>query len=342
MNLKELNLETLQSDFVNQSTKVKNSTDLELLKRDWIGKDGLLKNFFKGMGSLSPEERPKIAASLNVIKEQVESFLKSKSEEFELSKLQTAIASETIDLTLPEKSPGVGRSHPLTQIEKRIISLLRPFGFKVVYGPEVETDYYCFDSLNIPKHHPARDMQDTFYTTAGHVLRTHTTSVQARILKQGGFPIKVLSLGRCYRNEAEDASHGAMFHQFELFWVDKGLTLSNLMAIMSHIVKGLYGKRTKIRFKPKFYPYVEPGLGLDVACSVCGGKGCATCGYAGWATLVGAGMIHSNVLKEFGYDPSEVSGMAFGFGSSRLAQQDFKIANVRQLYQNDLRILRQV
>lgn len=342
MNLKDINLQQLESDFSAQCSKVQSNADLDLLKRDWVGKDGLLKNLFKGMGSLSAEERPKIAAGLNALKEKVEAFLESKAKEFQQSKLSEALHSEHLDLTLPEKSPGLGHLNPITQIERQIIKLLRPFGFKVVYGPEIETDYFCFDSLNIPKHHPARDMQDTFYTSNGSVLRTHTTSVQARILKQGGFPIKVLSLGRCYRNEAEDANHQALFHQFELFWVDKGLTVSNLMATMAHIVKGLYGKRTKIRFKPKFYPYVEPGIGLDVACAVCGGKGCPTCGHAGWATVVGSGMIHANVLKEFGYNPAEVSGIAFGFGTSRLAQQNFNMPNMRLLYQNDIRLLRQV
>jgi phenylalanyl-tRNA synthetase alpha chain len=215
-------------------------------------------------------------------------------------------------------------------------------------GPEIETEYYCFDSLNIPKHHPARDMQDTFYTETGHVLRTHTTSVQARLLQTRSLfegkklPIKVASFGKVYRNETEDASHTAMFHQFELVWVEKGLTLANLLAMITHIVKELYGKRRKVQFVPKFYPYTEPSIGPRIDCVICKSAGCPSCGGAGWVTVGGAGMIHRNVLLEFGFNPDEVAGFAFGLGSSRLAGQMYNLPHLRAVYENDLRILKKV
>lgn len=342
MNASHINLEQLDEALERSLAAVRVCADLETLKRDWLSREGTLKNLFKQLREVDPAERPAVASRLNLIKERLESFIAEREAQFSAQRISEKISSEFIDLSLPSRFCGTGSIHPVTLVERKIASILRPFGFKNVLGPEIETEYYCFDALNIPKHHPARDMQDTFYTDTGHVLRTHTTSVQARELQKGGLPVKVASFGRAYRNETEDASHQALFHQFELVWIEKGLTLANLMGLISHILKELYGRRRKVRFVPKYYPYTEPSLGPQIDCGFCKGKGCPACGGAGWVTIAGAGMVHRNVLREFNYNPDEVSGFAFGLGTARLASQITGIPTLKMIYENDLRILRGV
>lgn len=332
-------LQKLEDDLVASIGAITSAQDLEVVRRDWLGKEGILKGLFQKLRDVPAQEKPSVAAGLNKLKENAEKLVKETENRFESEARGKKLSSEFIDLSLPGGSPGLGRLHPITLVEKRIASILRPFGFENVLGPEIETEYYCFDSLNIPAHHPARDMQDTFYLDSNHILRTHTTSVQARVLEKGGLPVKVASFGKVYRNETEDASHQAMFHQFELVWVEKGLTLSHLIGIISHILKELYGKRRKIRFVPKFYPYTEPSIGPQINCTLCAGKGCPACGGAGWVTVGGAGMVHRKVLLEFKYDPEEVSGFAFGLGTARLASQLSGIPKLKTLYDGDLRVL---
>jgi phenylalanyl-tRNA synthetase alpha chain len=335
-------LSDLEALIEEHKKRVLNEESLEDFRREWLAKEGYVKQLFNQLRLVEPTEKPAVAQRLNLLRQDAESFVLSRSSEF-VKKAQSAkLAKEYIDCSIPGVSPGVGAPHPITRVERKIFDILKPFGFTAVEGPELETEYYCFDSLNIPQHHPARDMQDTFYAETGHVLRTHTTSVQARTLKQGGLPIKIASFGRTFRNETEDASHQAMFHQFELVWLEEGLTMSHLMGLISHILKNLYGTRRKVRFVPKFYPYTEPSLGPQLDCSLCKGKGCAACGGAGWVTVGGAGMIHRKVLREFGYDPEKVSGIAFGLGSSRLVGQFFGVPTLKMIYENDLRVLREL
>ncbi len=358
-------LEVLQKKIDESCRSAQTAADVDLLRRDLLGKEGTLKVLFQKLREVPADQKPVVAQKINELKAQVEAFFAAKDGESASKGRSDALRAQYIDTSLPGVSPGIGRIHPITQVERQIAALLKPFGFSNVPGPEVETEYYCFDSLNIPPHHPARDMQDTFYVDAGdlwgadkeapardsrpisgvlHLLRTHTTSVQARTLElaskeaKGGVPVRVASFGRVYRNETEDASHQAMFHQFELVWLDKGLTLSHLMALITHILKGLYGKRRKVRFVPKFYPYTEPSIGPQIDCSICHGTGCGACGGSGWVTIAGAGMVHRNVLTEFGYDPNEVSGFAFGLGTSRLACQLCGLPNLKMAYENDLRV----
>jgi phenylalanyl-tRNA synthetase alpha chain len=346
--LSEARLTELRERFNQQIAAVQCAADLEAMKRDWLSKEGAIKELFKGLRDVPPEQKPAIASLLNSLKEEVEGAIESCQDGLKTAALKKQLGEQFIDFSLPEATAGLGSVHPITVVEERITEILRPFGFESVMGPEIETDYYCFDSLNIPKHHPARDMQDTFYTETGHVLRTHTTSVQARILQQralyeqGRLPIKVASFGRAYRNESEDASHQAMFHQYELVWIEEGLMLSHLLGLITHIIKELYGKRRKVRFAQKFYPYTEPSVGPQIDCSVCRGAGCGACGGAGWATVGGAGMVHANVLREFGFDPDKVSGFAFGLGTSRLAAQMYNFPHLRALYENDLRVLKEI
>jgi phenylalanyl-tRNA synthetase alpha chain len=341
------NIEALLSAFNDHLKGVTQPSDLEVLKRDWLSKDGLVKELFKGLRDISAEDKPTVAARLNGLRERVEGGISEREAEFKHRAMQRQLEGEYIDLSLPHSGGGLGSVHPITVVEERITEILRPFGFESVMGPEIETEYYCFDALNIPKHHPARDMQDTFYTETGHVLRTHTTAVQARMLQNRALfegkklPLKVASFGKVYRNENEDASHQAVFHQYELVWVEPGLTLAHLQGLITHILKELYGKRRKVQFSPKFYPYTEPSIGPKIDCSICKGDGCPACGGAGWVTVAGAGMIHRNVLAEFGFDPDEVSGFAFGLGTSRLAAQLFNLPHLRAVYENDLRVLRE-
>lgn len=346
--LSQASIAELNEKFERQSAQIQRPEDVELLRRDWLGKEGVVKELFKHLRDVPADEKPAVASLLNQLKERVEGALEAKEQSFKAKALQSKLEGEFLDLSLPEAGSGLGSVHPVTVVEERITQILRPFGFENVHGPEIETDYYCFDSLNIPKHHPARDMQDTFYTETGHVLRTHTTSVQARILQQrslfenGKLPIKIASFGRAYRNETEDASHQSMFHQYELVWVEEGLTLAHLTGLITHIIKELYGKRRKVRFVPKFYPYTEPSLGPQIDCSVCKGDGCGACGGAGWVTVGGSGMIHRKVLEEFKFDPDKVSGFAFGLGTSRLAGQLYNFPHLRSVYDNDLRVLKEI
>ena len=346
MNLMTLNFEELESDLKKQLSAADSQQAVENISKEWLSKEGLIKSLFKQLQKVEDDIKPQYAKNLNRLKSTIEDYVRGKQQEFSDDKIKENLKSEYYDLSLPSNFSGLGSVHPVTKIERRIASILRPFGFKNVLGPEVESEYYCFDALNIPPHHPARDMQDTFYTDNGLLLRTHTTSVQARVLEEcsklsgQGLPIKVASFGRTYRNETEDASHQAMFHQFELVWLDEGLTLANLMALIQHILKELYGKRRRIRFVPKFYPYTEPSLGPQIDCTLCKAQGCAACGGAAWVTVGGSGMVHRKVLQEFNYDPEKVNGFAFGLGTSRLAAQMCNIPKLKMVYDNDLRILK--
>ena len=338
MSIKDTDFYGLAKELSLALEKIATKPELEDLKRIWLSKDGRIKSLFSELRTLSNEEKPKVAEGLNHLRSQAETLFAQSEQKLASLALLASLSQQWLDPTLPGNNLGVGNRHPITEVEQKIVSILKPFGFENVYGPEIETEYFCFDALNIPPHHPARDMQDTFYTAEDLVLRTHTTSVQARVLQKGKIPVKVASFGRVYRNEAEDASHQAMFHQFELIWLEEGLTLAHLMGLISQILKGLYGKKRKIRFVPKFYPYTEPSIGPQIDCSMCHGKGCALCGHSGWVTVAGAGMIHRKVLLEFGFDPTKISGFAFGLGSGRLACQAAGLKDGRMLYENDLRL----
>ena len=258
--------------------------------------------------------------------------------------LAAQLDAEWQDLSMPGLAVPRGKRHPLTEVENRCMDVMRLLGFELVDGPEVEHPYYNFDALNIPKHHPARDMQDTFWVDGRYLLRSHTTTVQARVLESTPeLPVRVCSLGRVYRNEAVDATHLAMFHQFEGIWVDEGLTFGDLKGVLAFIAKELFGDRP-VRFKPKFYPYTEPSVGVDIQCGACNGtrevdgQPCEACHAAGWVTILGSGMIHPKMLIEFGYDPDEVSGIAFGLGTTRMAAQWTGVGKVKSLYEQDQRV----
>lgn len=312
---------------------------LEEVRRRYFGKQSALKEAFKQMQQVPAAERPAYARHLNDIQAAMEAELETARRTVEEATLKARLEAEWIDLSLPGVAPRLGARHPVSEVERRCLAVMRQLGFELVDGPEVESQFYNFDALNIPEHHPARDMQDTFFVSGGLILRSHTTPIQARVLEERRpLPIKVASAGRVYRNEAVDATHLAMFHQLEGFWVDRGLNFAHLKAVLRFVATGLYGEGRRFRFKPKYYPYTEPSLGMDIACTGCDGAGCVACHGAGWVTIIGAGMIHRNVLETFGYDPNEVSGIAFGWGTTRMASQWVGVEKVKSLYEMDMRL----
>lgn len=325
-------IEKIEALIRDTKTHPRTSEELESLRVSLLGKDGVFRRLFADLRSLSADEKPQTAAKLNELKSLVEGMLASQGSlilsELNKKKLQ----EQRVDLTYPMLGSGIGRAHPITRVELDIAEVLTAYGFRHVEGPEAEEEYYCFDALNIPKHHPARDMQDTFYTDTQQVLRTHTSSVQTRELEKKELPVKIACRGRVYRNETIDASHSDMFHQYEVLWVEPGLKLPHLLDLLTQVLKELYGKSRKIKFVPKFYPYTEPSIGALIN-SLDG---------SGWTTVGGAGMVHRKVLQEFGYDVEKVSGLAFGLGTSRLVSERFGIPTMRDLYDNDLRILKKL
>jgi len=318
---------------------------LQELRTKYLGKKSYVKTALKTLGGLTAEERPRIAKDINDAQQLIEQELDAATERVAQKAVAKQIESEWQDLTLPGIAQERGSTHPLTKVHESAMAVMRRLGFTLAEGPEIETPYYNFDALNIPENHPARDMQDTFWLPNNMLLRSHTTTVQARVLEQHPpLPIKVVALGRVYRNEAVDATHLALFHQFEGIWVEEGLTFGDLKGTLLEIAKSIYGANHKFRFKPKYYPYTEPSAGMDMQCTVCLGKDddCPGCRGAGWITILGSGMIHPKVFIEFGYDHTKVSGIAFGIGTTRIAAQAAGIPALKPLYEQDLRVHRAI
>ena len=328
--------------------KVKDAKDLKLLndvKVQILGKKGELTQVLRGMGALSPEERPKIGELVNKVRDEIETKIKEREEEFKQKELQEKLQRETIDITLPSTKIKRGSKHPVNRVIEEIEDLFVSMGYDVVEGPELETDEYCFERLNLPKGHPARDMQDSFYITNEYLLRTQTSAVQARtMLEKGGKePIRMICAGKTYRRE-DDATHSHQFGQVEGLVIDKkdkNVSLADLKGTLEVFVKKLIGKNCELRFRPSYFPFTEPSYEVDVSCFKCGGKGCSLCKQTGWIEVLGAGIVHPNVLKMNGYDPEEYGGFAFGTGLERLAMFKYGITDMRYLYANDIRFLSQ-
>jgi phenylalanyl-tRNA synthetase alpha chain len=315
------------------------------LRIKYLGKKSYVKTALKSLGGMPAEERPKFAQAVNDAARTMEQAFTELAAH--LAEVETAkqIEAEWQDLTLPGIAQERGSTHPLTQVHRKAMDVMRRLGFTLEEGPDIETPYYNFDALNIPENHPARDMQDTFWLPDDHLLRSHTTTVQARVLqRKPPLPIKVVAAGRVYRNEAVDATHLAMFHQFEGIWVEEGLTYGDLKGTLLEIAKSIYGDDHEFRFKPKYYPYTEPSVGMDMQCTVCFAKdeNCPACRGAGWITILGSGMIHPKVFIEFGYDHTKLSGIAFGIGTTRIAAQAAGLTALKPLYEQDLRVHRNI
>lgn len=338
--MKEL-IENIRKDAQLLLEKISSAEELEELRVKFLGKKGELTSVLKGLGKASPEERPIIGQLANEVRGFIEKEIAEKKKLLQQKKLEENLKKEVLDVTMPGKKSEIGARHPLSNVENRLINIFLGMGFSVVEGPEVELDYYNFEALNIPKNHPARDTQDTFYINDDVVLRSQTSPVQVRVMENTEPPIKIIAPGRVFRSDAVDATHSPVFHQMEGLVVDKGITFGDFKGTLELIMKELYGPDIKIRFRPHHFPFTEPSAEVDVSCFVCGGKGCKVCKQEGFIEVLGAGMVHPKVLSQCGIDPEVYSGFAFGIGLERIAMGSYEIDDMRLLYEDDLRFLKQ-
>ena len=335
-------IEEMKTKALDAINKAENEKQLEEVRVTYLGKKGELTSILRGMGALSPEERPVVGSQVNVVRDTLESKIKEKEEQFKQEELNRKLKEETIDITLPATKVKRGSKHPMNRIIEEVEDLFVSMGYDVVDGPELETDEYCFERLNLPKGHPARDMQDSFYVTTEYLLRTQTSAVQARVMMKNEekTPIRVICPGKTYRRD-DDATHSHQFGQVEGLVIDKDISLADLKGTLEVFVKKMLGENSVLRFRPSYFPFTEPSYEVDVSCFKCGGKGCNLCKQTGWIEILGSGMVHPNVLKMNGYDPEKYTGFAFGTGLDRLAMFKYGITDIRLLYQNDIRFLKQ-
>lgn len=334
-------IEAIRQAAANALGSASTQEELEALRVKYLGKKGELTGLLKQLGSVSPEERPKIGQIVNKAKQDLEEAIADHRAVMARAAAERKLALEAIDITMPAKQKKAGVLHPLNRVLEQMIDIFKSMGFDVVDGPEVETDHYNFECLNVPEDHPARDMQDTFYLADKLLLRTQTSAAQIRTMETRKPPIRVICPGRVFRADEVDATHSPVFHQIEGLVVDKGITMCDLKGVLEQFAKEIYGEDTKVRFRPSFFPFTEPSVEVDVTCSECGGKGCRVCKGDGWIEILGAGMVHPNVLRSCGIDPDEYSGFAFGIGLDRLTTTKYKISDIRLLFENDKRFLEQ-
>jgi phenylalanyl-tRNA synthetase alpha chain len=314
---------------------------LEAVRVDVLGRKGALAEISKGMGKLPPEERKRIGQVLNDAKQRIESAYDARKQQFEADALRARLDAEWVDLTLPAPGPRRGHLHPITRVQRELEDLFVSLGFTVLDGPEVETEYYNFDALNIPRDHPARDMQDTFWLDGGNLLRTHTSPVQVRGMERLGPPLRMIAPGRAFRNESVDASHEHTFYQLEGMMIDHDVSVAHLLYFMKTLLTAIFQREVTVRLRPGYFPFVEPGFELDVQCLICGGPGCPVCKQSGWVELLPCGLVNPNVLRTSGIDPEEWGGFAFGLGLTRLVMMRYGIDDIRHLNGSDLRFLEQ-
>lgn len=318
--------------------------DLETIRVEYFGKSGKFSKLMKGMSGLSKEEKPKVGKLSNQIRSELQQAMETKQKAYETHKLNEKLRAETIDVTLPGKTVARGSSHILTQVREDIEDLFISMGYIVVNGYEVEEDSYNFERMNIPKNHPARDMQDTFYINSDILMRTHTSPVQARVMEQHDFskgPLKMISPGKVYRRDNDDATHSHQFQQIEGLVVDENISLADLRGTLEVLLRSMFGEDRKVRFRPSYFPFTEPSAEADVSCFNCGGKGCAVCKQSGWIEILGSGVVHPDVLEMSGIDSNRYSGFAFGVGIERVAMLKYGINDIRDFYLNDQRFLKQ-
>ncbi len=331
----------LQEAALNEIKDTSSIEVVENLRVKYLGKKGEITSILKEMGKLSAEERPVIGQVANKVREAIEENISSKKEELKSIEKQKQLAEEVIDVTMPAKPALVGKKHPISQIIDEVSEIFMGMGFSIAQGPEVETVANNFDALNAPKDHPSRDMSDTFYINSELLLRTQTSPVQVRTMKNQEPPIKIVSPGRCFRFDSPDATHSPMFHQIEGLVVGKDITMAQLKGTLNMFVKKLFGEETKTKFRPHNFPFTEPSAEVDVTCFKCNGAGCPMCKGEGWIEILGAGMVHPNVLRNCGIDPEVYSGFAFGMGVDRITMLKYEIDDIRLLFENDMRFLNQ-
>lgn len=343
MSLQE-KLEALKTE---TAAKIAAASDLNVLNQirvETLGKKGPITEVLRGMKDLSAEERPKVGAFANEIRDELTVAIATKKAELEAAALDLALAKEAIDVTLPGKQIPQGNRHVLTQILEEIEDIFVGMGYQVIEGNEVESDHYNFQRMNLPKDHPARDMQDTFYISNEVLIRTHTSPVQARVMEKHDFsqgPLRMISPGKVFRRDTDDATHSHQFHQIEGLVIDKNVTMADLKGTLEVMMKKMFGADRKIRLRPSYFPFTEPSVEVDVSCFKCGGAGCNVCKHTGWIEILGAGMVHPDVLTMSGIDPEVYSGFAFGLGPDRVAMLRYGVNDIRNFYQNDVRFLSQ-
>ena len=320
-----------------------NLSELNDVRVKYLGKKGELTSILRGMSKLSKEDRPRIGQIVNEARAQIETLIAEKNEKLKAQELAERLASEKIDITLPGRQQPLGHMHPLTLTLNRIKKIFMSMGFSVEEGPEIERDYFNFEALNLPKDHPARDMQDSFYVTDEILMRTQTSPVQARTMQshEPNSPIRMIAPGRVYRRDDYDATHSPMFTQVEGLVIDEGISLADLKGTLELFLHQIFSEDVGVRFRPSFFPFTEPSAEVDISCVMCHGKGCRVCKGTGWLEILGAGMVHPHVLEMSGYDPKKVSGFAFGLGVERIAMLSYGIDDLRLFYDNDTRFLRQ-
>ncbi|WDM34506.1 phenylalanine--tRNA ligase subunit alpha [Priestia megaterium] len=336
-------LQELQQEAIAKVETASALKELNDVRVAYLGKKGPITEVLRGMGKLSAEERPVMGALANEVREAIASKIEEKQTALEAAEVERKLASETIDVTLPGRPVKAGTHHPLTSVVEEVEDLFLGMGYEVAEGPEVEQDYYNFEALNLPKGHPARDMQDTFYITEQTLLRTHTSTVQARVMNknEGKGPVKIICPGKVYRRDDDDATHSHQFMQIEGLVVDENIRMSDLKGTLEVFVKKMFGADREIRLRPSFFPFTEPSVEVDVSCAKCGGKGCNVCKQTGWIEILGAGMVHPNVLEMAGYDSTKYRGFAFGIGVERIAMLKHGVDDIRHFYTNDVRFLDQ-
>ncbi len=334
-------LSLIKESALNAISAATDEKAIEEIRVSVLGKKGELTAILKQMGGLSPEERPIVGQLANKIRAEIEAAIDSAKKAFSAESENKKLKEEKIDITMPSKPAKVGKLHPLNTVLNDMIDIFQSMGFDVVDGPEVETDHYNFEALNVPQDHPARDMQDTFYLAENLLLRTQTSAAQIRTMETRKPPIKIICPGRVFRADEVDATHSPVFHQIEGLVVDKNITMCDLKGVLEQFAHEIYGPDTEVKFRPSFFPFTEPSVEVDVTCSECKGKGCRVCKGSGWIEILGAGMVHPRVLSACGIDPEEYSGFAFGIGLDRLTTTRYKISDIRLLFENDLRFLDQ-
>lgn len=314
--------------------------ELDEVRVRYLGKKGEVTSLLKGLGALPPEERPAAGQAVNRARKDIEDLLAERKVVIQGEETERALKSQVVDISLPGVDQERGTRHPVIRVMDEMLDIFKGMGFSVRRGPEVENDYYNFEALNIPKDHPARDMQDTFYIEEEIVLRTHTSPVQVRAMEKQDPPLRIVSPGRVYRHDY-DVTHSPMFHQVEGFMVDEGVAFSDLKGVLAEFIHQFFGSEVSVRFRPSFFPFTEPSAEVDMGCMMCRGTGCRVCSNSGWIEILGSGMIHPEVFRYVGYDPEKYSGFAFGIGVERIAMIHYGIDDIRLLFENDIRFLRQ-
>ncbi len=334
-------LEQIEREALDEVKQAATSAGLEELRVNYLGQKGALTVVLRGLGLLSKDERPAVGELANRVKERIASELAARKEAIYRSELASKLSGQKIDVTLPGVGHQLGHIHPLTLVSEQIVQIFFGMGFSLAEGPEVETEYYNFDALNTPEHHPARDSQDTFYTDVGRsvLLRSQTSTVQVRVMEKRKPPLRIISPGRVYRNEEINARKFPLFHQAEGLLIDRDVTFGQLKGTLNEFIRLFFGRPLKTRFRPDFFPFTEPSAELDSQCPFCLGEGCRTCGHRGWLELLGCGMVDPNVLEAVGIDPEEWSGFAFGMGIDRLAMLKYGVNDIRHFFSSDLRFL---